>query len=85
MNIKLNNISSLDLFRGIAGYGVAICHFYYYLYNLNNFLLNYEFIFIFYLIFLFLFNSLFYYVLEKNIIENRPVYKDNNTSTKLIL
>ena len=37
MNIKLNNISSLDLFRGIAGYGVAICHFYYYLYNLNNF------------------------------------------------
>ena len=35
--IKLNNISSLDLFRGIAGYGVAICHFYYYLYNLNNF------------------------------------------------
>ena len=37
MNIKLNNISSLDLFRGIAAYGVAICHFYYYLYNLNNF------------------------------------------------
>ena len=31
------NISSLDLFRGIAGYGVAICHFYYYLYDLNNF------------------------------------------------
>ena len=37
MNIKLNNISSLDLFRGIAAYGLAICHFYYYLYNLNNF------------------------------------------------
>ena len=37
MNIKLNNISSLDLFRGIAGYGVAICHFYYYLYKLENF------------------------------------------------
>jgi peptidoglycan/LPS O-acetylase OafA/YrhL len=35
--VKLNNVSSLDLFRGIAGYGVAICHFYYYLYNLNNF------------------------------------------------
>ena len=32
-----NNIPSLDLFRGIAGYGVAICHFYYYLYNLSNF------------------------------------------------
>ena len=37
MNIKLNNISSLDLFRGIAGYGVAICHFYYYLYELSYF------------------------------------------------
>jgi len=37
MNIKTSNISSLDLFRGIAGYGVAICHFYYYLYNLDNF------------------------------------------------
>ena len=31
------NISSLDLFRRIAGYGVGICHFYYYLYDLNNF------------------------------------------------
>ncbi len=31
------NIASLDLFRGVAGYGVAICHFYYYLYNLNYF------------------------------------------------
>jgi len=31
------NITTLDLFRGIAGYGVAICHFYYYLYNLDNF------------------------------------------------
>ena len=31
------NISSLDLVRGIAGSGVAICHFYYYLYNLDNF------------------------------------------------
>ena len=37
MNINTSNISSLDLFRGIAGYGVAICHFYYYLYNLDNF------------------------------------------------
>ena len=36
--INSNNISSLDLFRGIAGYGVAICHFYYYLYKLDNFL-----------------------------------------------
>ena len=37
MNINTSNISSLDLFRGIAGYGVAICHFYYYLYNFDNF------------------------------------------------
>ena len=37
MIINSNNISSLDLFRGIAGYGVAICHFYYYLYKLENF------------------------------------------------
>ena len=31
------NISSLDLFRGIAGYGVAICHYFYYLHNLDSF------------------------------------------------
>jgi|TARA_B100001964_G_scaffold3421_1_gene3777 peptidoglycan/LPS O-acetylase OafA/YrhL len=37
MNYNPNNISSLDLFRGIAGYGVAICHFFYYLYDLKNF------------------------------------------------
>ena len=36
-NYNHKNISSLDLFRGIAGYGVAICHFYYYLYNRDNF------------------------------------------------
>jgi len=35
--MKENNITSLDLFRGIAGYGVAICHFYYYLLNINDF------------------------------------------------
>ena len=67
-------------------YSIYLFHFMIiYLIKLNNFLLNYEFIFIFYLIFLFLFSSLFYYVLEKNIIKNRPIYKDNNTSTKLIL
>tara|TARA_Y100000590_G_C15684094_1_gene1000928 strand:- start:104 stop:1108 length:1005 start_codon:yes stop_codon:yes gene_type:complete len=37
MRSNSNNISSLDLFRGIAGYGVAICHFYYYTYYLNDF------------------------------------------------
>ena len=28
---------SLDLFRAMAGYGVAICHFYYYVFNQVNF------------------------------------------------
>ena len=37
MNKDSNNISSLDLFRGIAGYGVAICHFYYNIYEINSF------------------------------------------------
>jgi len=32
-----NKINSLNLFRGIAGYGVAISHFYYYLFNINFF------------------------------------------------
>ena len=34
---NFKNISSLDLFRGIAGYGVAVCHFYYYLFGLSYF------------------------------------------------
>ena len=37
MNRHSKNFSSLDLFRGVAGYGVAICHFYYYLHDLSNF------------------------------------------------
>ena len=37
MSDSSKNITTLDLFRGIAGYGVAICHFYYYLYDLDNF------------------------------------------------
>ena len=32
-----NKINSLNLFRAIAGYGVAISHFYYYLFNINFF------------------------------------------------
>jgi len=32
-----NKINSLDLFRGVAGYGVAISHFYYYFLDLNLF------------------------------------------------
>ena len=37
MTNKNNNITSLDLFRGVAGYGVAISHFYYYLFNSEKF------------------------------------------------
>ena len=37
MDQKNITISSLDLFRGLAGYGVAICHYFYYLYNFTSF------------------------------------------------
>ena len=58
-------------------YSIYLFHFIFvYLIKVNEFLLNSEFIFIFYLILLFLFSSLFYYIFEKNIIKNRPVYKD---------
>ena len=64
-------------------YSVYLFHFVIiYLISLNSFLLNNEFIFIFYLIFLFLFSSFFYYVFEKNIMENRPVYKDKDISQR---
>lgn len=33
--MNFNKIYSLDLFRGIAGYGVAITHFYYFIYQSN--------------------------------------------------
>ena len=33
----LKKINSLDLFRGIAGYGVAVSHFYYYFFDLSFF------------------------------------------------
>ena len=39
-----------------------------------DFLLNSEFTFIYYLVSIFLFSSLFYYLFEKVIIENRPNY-----------
>ena len=58
-------------------YSIYLFHFIFiYLIKLNDFLLNSDFLFIFYLICLFLFSTLFYYVFEKNIIKNRPVYKD---------
>ena len=51
---------------------LLIIHFF----NLNAFLLNSKFTFIYYLISLFLFSSLFYYMFEKIIIENRPMYNN---------
>jgi len=64
-------------------YSVYLFHFVIiYLISLNSFLLNNEFIFIFYLIFLFLFSSFFYYIFEKNIMENRPAYKDKDISQR---
>ena len=64
-------------------YSVYLFHFLIiYLISLNSFLLNNEFIFIFYLIFLFLFSSFFYYIFEKNIMENRPAYKDKDISQR---
>ena len=64
-------------------YSVYLFHFVIiYLISLNSFLLNNEFIFIFYLIFLFLFSIFFYYIFEKNIMENRPAYKDKDISQR---
>lgn len=65
-NYNHNNISSLDLFRGISGYGVAICHFYYYLYNLNNF----QFYSIFFVEFFFVLSGFVLYPQLKKIKEN---------------
>ena len=31
------NFNSLNFFRGFAGYGVAICHYYFYLFNIKYF------------------------------------------------
>ena len=60
------NISSLDLFRGIAGYGVAVCHFYYYLYDLNYF----QFFSIFFVEFFFILSGFVLYPQLKKIHEN---------------
>ena len=60
------NISSLDLFRGIAGYGVAICHFYYYLYDIDYF----QFYSIFFVEFFFVLSGFVLYPQLKRIHEN---------------
>ncbi len=60
------NISTLDLFRGIAGYGVAVCHFYYYLFDLNNF----QFYSIFFVEFFFVLSGFVLYPQLKKIFDN---------------
>ena len=65
------NISSLDLFRGIAGYGVAICHFYYYLYDLNNF----QFYSIFFVEFFFVLSGFVLFPQLKKVYDNRKNIK----------
>lgn len=59
--------SSLDYFRGFAGYGVAICHYYYYIYNLKHF----EYLSFFFVEFFFILSG---YVLTPQIIK---VYNQN--------
>ena len=60
------NYHSLNLFRGIAGYGVAICHFYYYLYGLNDF----QFFSIFFVEFFFVLSGFVLYPQLINVFNN---------------
>ena len=57
-------------------YSIYLFHFaIIYLIDVNNFFLDAQWLFLFYLASLFLFATLFYYTLEKIIIDNRPSYK----------
>ena len=86
--INLNKFITNDFMKKIFSllskqtYSIYLLHFaVIYLIEINNFLLNTHWLIIFYLTFLFLFSTLFYYLLEKIIIENRPNYtnkSDNN-------
>ena len=67
-NMYTNKINSLNLFRGIAGYGVAISHFYYYLFNINFF----QFTSIFFVEFFFVLSG---FVLYPQLLK---VYNDKN-------
>ena len=78
---SFNNISSLDFFRGIAGYGVAICHFYYYLYDLNHF----QFFSIFFVEFFFVLSGFVLYPQLKKVYENKEwiwPYREEDTITE---
>jgi peptidoglycan/LPS O-acetylase OafA/YrhL len=62
-------------------YSIYLFHFaIIYLIKLNNLFLNVQWLFLFYLTFLFLFSTLFYYLLEKIVIENRPKYTNKTVN-----
>ncbi len=78
--IKVNFIKRVFSLLSKQTYSIYLFHFAaIYLIEINNLHLGNQLIFIFYLVFLFVFSSLFYYFLEKVIIENRPNYKNNST------
>lgn len=67
MNKVNQHFSSLDLFRAVAGYGVAICHFYYYVHDQSN----YQFYSLFFVEFFFVLSG---FVLYPQLVK---VYKKN--------
>ena len=63
-------------------YSIYLFHFaIIYLIKANNLLLNTQSLFVIYLISLFIFSTLFYYLFEKIIIENRPNYTSKIINT----
>ena len=78
--ITVNFIKRVFSLLSKQTYSIYLFHFAaIYFIEINNLHLGNQLIFIFYLVFLFVFSSLFYYFLEKVIIENRPNYKNNST------
>ena len=59
-------INSLNLFRGVAGYGVAVSHFYYYLFYINFF----QFLSIFFVEFFFVLSGFVLYPQLLRVYEN---------------
>lgn len=59
-------INSLNLFRGVAGYGVAVSHFYYYLFDINFF----QFLSIFFVEFFFVLSGFVLYPQLLRVYEN---------------
>ena len=75
--IKSNFLKKIFSHISKQTYSIYLFHFaIIYLIEINDFYLNNKFLLFLYLIFLFMFSSLFYNLLEKPIIENRPDYKN---------